>query len=172
MPEIFHSRDCVVYYKDDAYTVTVDADMVQGGWPGGQGVQFVGSTTEDEFLVTYSRGFFGGFLIWGSDEEGDRFTATTRNQPHYRFATMLSGAALFATSSYERYTWASRQAGPLVEITYQANEKLYLSLRGLWTNEDELSLSGDPDAPSPLAGITAQTPKEENRFFLGIQTVM
>ena len=171
MPEIFHTRDCVVYFKDDVYTVVVDDAMVQAGWPGGQGVQFVGSVN-DEFLVTFSRGHFGGFLMWGSDEDGDRFTAMTRNQPHYRFATMLSGAALISTSSYERYTWASRQVGPLVPLAYQTNEKLYLSLRGLWTNEDELSLSGAADAPASLAGIAAQAPKQENNFFLGIQTVM
>jgi hypothetical protein len=171
MPEIFHTRDCIVYYKDDAYTVTVDTPMVQGGWPGGQGAEWVGSV-DDEFLVTYSRGRFGGFLVWGSDEEGDDHTAMTRNQPHYRFATMLSGAALIATSSYERYTWASRQVGPLVPLTYGVNDKLYLSLRGLWTNEDELTVSGDPDAPAPLAGIAAQVPKELNNWFVGIQTVM
>jgi len=171
MPETFQSRDCVIYFKDDTYTVVVDATMVQNGWPGGQGVQFAGSVN-DEFLVTYSRGHFGGFLVWGSDEDGDRFTAITKNQPHYRFATMLGGAALMATSSYERYTWASRQAGPLVPLVYQPNQRLYLSLRGLWTNEDELTVSGDPEAPASLAGIVAQIPKESNNLFLGIQTVM
>ena len=171
MPEIFHTRDCIVYFKDDAYTVIPDSAMVQSGWPGGQGVQFTGSV-DDEFLVTYSRGHFGGLLVWGSDEDGDKYTASTGNQPHYRFATMLSGAALIATTSYERYTWASRQAGPLLPLTYQTNEKLHLSLRGLWTNEDELSLSGAVDAPASLAGIAAQAPRTENNFFLGIQTVM
>ena len=41
MPEIFRSRDCVVHLKDDAYTATVDAALVAGGWPGGQGVKWV-----------------------------------------------------------------------------------------------------------------------------------
>lgn len=171
MPEIFRTRDCIVFWKDDAYTVAVDDNLVQQGWPGGQGVQFVGSVG-DEFLVTFSQGLFGGFLVWGSDEEGDDYTAMTRNQPHYRFATLLAGAALFATSSYERYTWASRQAGPLVSLTHTADQKLYLSLRGLWTNEDELTVSGDPDAPASLAGMVAQVPKELNDYYLGIQTVM
>jgi len=171
MPEILRSRDCIVFFKDDAYTVAVDANLVQQGWPGGQGVQWVGSTS-DEFLVTFSRGFFGGFLVWGSDEMGDDYTAITRQQPYYRFATMLSGAALISTSSYEYYTYASRVAGPLVPLTYLSDQKLYLSLRGLWTNEDELTASGDPAAPSPLAGIVAQIPKALNNYFLGIQTVM
>ena len=171
MPELFRTRDCIVYYLDDAYTVVVDSTLVQQGWAGGQGVQWAG-TVADDFLVTFSRGFFGGFLVWGSDEDGDDFTAGTRNQPHYRFATMLSGAALFVTSSYERYTWASRQVGPLVPLVYQPDQKLYLSLRGLWTNEDELTASGDPAAPSPLAGMTAQIPKALNDYYLGVQTVM
>jgi hypothetical protein len=171
MSEVLYSRDCVIYFKDDSYTVVVDDLMVQGGWPGGQGVQFAGSTA-DEFLVTYSRGHFGGFLVWGSDEEGDRFASMTRSQPHYRYATMLSGATLMATSSYERYTWASRQVGVLVPLTYQANQRLYLSMRGLWTNEDELTVSGDLEAPASLAGIVAQIPKAENNHYLGVQTVM
>jgi hypothetical protein len=171
MPELFRTRDCVVYFKDDSTTVTVDDALAQQGWPGGQGVQWV-DPASDDFIVTFSRGFFGGFLVWGSDEAGDDHTAITRNQPHYRFATMLWGAALFSTSTYERYTWASRQVGPLVPLSYSPDQRLYLSLRGLWTNEDELTLSGDPDAPSPLAGIVARIPKALNDYYLGVQTVM
>jgi len=171
MPEIVRSRDCVVFYKDDTITVAVDDALVQGGWAGGQGVQWVGSTS-DEFIVTYAEGPFAGFLVWGSDEDGDDYTAQTRNQPHYRFATMFGGAALLSTTTYERFTLASRLAGPLVPLTYAVNQPLFLSLRGLWTNEDELTISGDPRAPSPLAGIVAQRPKATNDNFLGIQTVM
>ena len=145
--------------------------MVQGGWPGGQGVQWVGSI-DDKMLVTYSRGKFGGFLVWGSDEIGDDYAATTRNQPHYQFATMLFGATVLSTSSYERYTLASRLAPPLVPLTYSENDILYFSLRGLWTKEDELTLSGDPDAPSVAAGVVVQVPQSWNREFLGIQTTM
>jgi hypothetical protein len=171
MPEIFRTRDCVVFFKDDSTTVAVDDTLVQQGWPGGQGVQWV-DPASDEFLVTFSQGIFGGFLMWGSDEAGDDHTAITRNQPHYRFATMLWGAALFATSTYERYTWASRQVGPLVALSYAPDQRLYLSLRGLWTSEDELTASGSPLAPAPLAGIVAQIPKALNDYYLGVQTVM
>jgi len=170
MAEILRSRDCIVFFKDDAYTVTVDDALVAQGWAGGQGVQWTASP--DEFTVTFSYGLFGGFLVWGSDESADDYTATTRNQPHYRFATMLSGASLLSTSTYERYTWASRQAGPLVPLSFSPNQKLYLSLRGYWTPEDELTASGHVKAPAPLAGVVAQVPKAQNNWFLGIQTVM
>ncbi len=171
MAEILRSRDCIVFVRDDTLTVVVDDTMVQGGWPGGQGAQWVG-TVDDEFLVTYSRGKFGGFLVWGSDEVGDDLAATTRNQPCYHFATMLFGASVFATSSYERYTLASRLIPPLIPLVYTENQSLYLSLRGLWTNEDELSFIVDPDAPSVQAGIVVQVPSALNRQYLCIQTTM
>lgn len=171
MPEIFRSRDCIVFVKDETFTVTVSSAMVAGGWPGGQGVQWADST-KDEFAVTYSRGPFGGFLVWGSDEAGDDFAASTRNQPHYRFATLVCGSNLISTSSYERYTLASRLSPPLVALTYSPDQPLYFSLRGLWTSEDELTISGDPSAPSPVAGYVAQVPKASNSNFLGVQTAM
>lgn len=171
MSEIIRTRDVILFFKDDNYTVVVDQAMVEGGWPGGQGVKWVGSV-DDEFLVTYSDGPVAGFLLWGSDEDGDGFTSMTRNQPHYQFAVMLGGAALLSTSSYERYTLASRLSGPLVPITYTINEPLYFSLRGLWTNEDEQTASGGPLAPSPLAGYVAQVPKTINNLYLSIQTVI
>lgn len=171
MPDFFRTRDCVFFSKDESLPVVVSSAMVQGGWPGGQGVQWVGSV-EDEFLVTYARGQAAGFLIWGSDEDGDKHTAITGHQPHYRFATMISGSVIFATSSYERYTLASRLAPPLVPIVYAPNQPLFFSLRGLWTNEDELTLSGDATAPAGLAGMVAQVPKALNHSFLGVQTLL
>jgi len=171
MPEILRSRDCVTFYKDDTITVVVDSAMVAAGWPGGQGVQWAGST-DDEMIVTFSDGPFAGFLVWGSDEVGDDFTAITRHQPHYQFATMFGGSALISTTSYERFTLASRLAGPLVPLVYTVNMPLHLSLRGLWTSEDELTITGSPRAPAPLAGLVAQIPKASNDNFIGIQTVM
>lgn len=172
MPEILRSRDCVVFFKGDTQTVAVDPAMVSGGWPGGQGVQWV-SSASDERVVTYSNGLYGGFLVWGSDEDGDKYTAITRQQPTYRYATMFSGGCLISTSSYERYTYASRTGGgPLVPLVYQAQDILYLSIRGLWTKEDEMTLSGSPFAPAFFTGFVAQIPKASNRFFLGIQTSM
>jgi hypothetical protein len=169
--EILRSRDCVVFFKGDTQTVAVDQAMVNGGWPGGQGVRWV-QGTGDERIVTFSNGLYGGFLVWGSDEDGDRHTAITRQQPHYRYATMFSGGCLISTSSYEQYTYASRLAGPLVPLVYQIQDILYLSLRGLWTKENELTLSGSPLAPAFFTGFVSQIPKVSNRNFLGIQTSM
>lgn len=172
MSEILRGRDCVVLYYGDRQTVAVDSVLVQGGWPGGQGVRWV-NVAPDVRTVTYSNGLYGGFLIWGSDEPGDRFTSTTRNQIVYREATMLSGGCLMMTTSYERYTYASRiGGGPLVPLVYGANDVLYLSLRGLWTKEDEMTLSGNPLAPAFYVGFVAQLPKPANREYLGIQTAM
>jgi len=171
MSEIVRSRDCVVFFYGDRQTVAVSAAMVTGGWAGGQGVQWANAVT-DERLVTYSKGLYGGFLVWGSDESADQFTAMTRQQLVYRYATMFSGGCLMSTTSYEKYTYASRIAGPLVPLVYLPNDVLYLSLRGLWTKEDELTLSGDPLAPAFFTGFVAQVPKVTNSFFMGIQTSM
>lgn len=172
MTEIIRARDLTLFVKGDSQTVAVSQAMVDLGWPGGQGVQWVASGGVDERVVTFSTGLYGGFLIWGSDEVGDRYTANTRQQPHYRYATMYSGGCLISTTSYERYTYASRIAGPLVPLVYQAQDILYLSKRGLWTKEDEMTLSGDPLAPAFYTGFVAQVPKLRNNFNLGIQTGM
>jgi hypothetical protein len=171
MAEILRSRNCIIFYKGDSTTVTVSSAMVASGWAGGQGVQWAG-IVGDERIVTYSQGFFGGFMFWGSDEQGDDYTAITRQQVVYRYATMFFGGCLIATSSYESYTYASRLAGPLVPINYRPNDVLYLSLRGLWTKEDELTLSGSLAAPAPIVGYVAQLPKSANRNYLGIQVSM
>jgi hypothetical protein len=172
MPEIIRSRDCVVFFKGDTQPVIVSPDMIRLGWSGGQGVQWVDSPT-DERMVTFSSGLYGGFLVWGSDESADEFTAMTKQQLVYQYAVMLSGGCLMATTSYERYTYASRIVGPpYVPISYQANDILYLSKRGLWTKEDEMTLSGDPLAPCFFTGFVAQIPKSVNSNFLGIQTSM
>lgn len=171
MPEIIRARNCIVFHKGDTLTVAIDDAMAAGGWPGGQGVMWKDSS-QDEFLTTYSDGRGVGFLIWGSDEDADQFTALTRNQPTYRFAVMIFGNSLISTSSFEQYTYASRIAGPpFVPLVYGPNDPLYFSLRGLWTKEDEATLSGKPYAPLDPVGIVAQLPKPSNNNFLGIQTL-
>lgn len=173
MTEILRSRDCIVLFKGDSTTVTVSSAMVAGGWAGGQGVQWVGAAQDDR-VVTYSSGLYGGFLVWGSDETGDRYTAMTNQQTSYRYATMFFGGSLISTSTYERYTYASRVAGTPVPIVYSANDPLYFSLRGLFTNEDELSQQSptNPLAPAFFVGFVAQIPKAPNNYWLGIQTSM
>lgn len=178
MPEIVRGRDLILFKKGDHFQVTVSEELSQGGWPGGQGVKWADSS-KDEFKVTYSDGICSGFLLWGSDEAGDKFTAMTGNQPYYRFAVMYSGGSFFSTSSYERYTYASRTGGgPLVPIVYNTNDFLFMSLRGLWTKEDEWDLSGDPRGPladqtfvGGLAGMVSQVPSVLNDHFMAIQTL-
>lgn len=165
------SRDCGVFIMGDTHMVVPDAVMLAGGWAGGQGVKWVSSTT-DEFTVSFSDGLFGGFLIWGSDESADKFTAMTRNQIVYETAVMVAGNAMISTSTYEQFTRASRLVGPLVSLVYAASDLLYFSLRGLWTKEDEMTLSGALLAPAVSTGVVAQVPKAVNQFFLGIQVVM
>jgi hypothetical protein len=158
MPELFRSRDAVIWVKAETLTVSVTPSMIQSGWPGGIGVTFA-PITQDEILVTVSDGLGGGFLLWGSDESGDQFTSMTENQPYYGFAVLGMGAWLIATSTFEQYTYASRQSGPLVPITYNGSDRLFFSLRGFFTNEDEWTLSGDPRAPNDnVVGFVAQTP--------------
>lgn len=167
-----YSRDCIVHFKGDSTTVTVSAAMVAGGWAGGQGVQWDGVVADDR-VVTYSTGLYGGFLVWGSEETGDKYTAITDQQKVYKHATMFFGGCLISTSSYERYTYASRiGGGPLVPLIYASNDILYLSRRGLWSKEDEMTLAGDPNAPAFFTGFVSQLPKQVNNFFLGIQTSM
>lgn len=170
MPEQPRTRDCIILVKGDAYPVTVADAMATAGWQGGQGVQWAPSS-KDEFLVTNSDGFYAGFMLWGSDESSDQFTAMTRNQPFYRFATVGAGGWHILTRSYEKYTYASRiGGGPLVPITYNASDKLVFSLRGFWTKEDEWTLSGDPRAPnSYYIGFVSQAPSALTEFYMGIQ---
>ena len=175
--DIIRGRNCVIFINGDTQTVTVDAAMLAGGWVGGQGVQWVHSST-DERTVTYSKGLYGGFLLWGSNESADQFTAMTGQFLKYQEAVIVSGRAIMSTVAYEKYTYASRVAhalnplAPLVPLVYAPKDLLYFSLRGLWTKEDELTLSGDPLAPCFFTGFCAQRPKENNQFFLGIQTSM
>jgi len=170
--DLIRSRDCVVFVKGETFEVSVDPAMLASGWPGGQGVRWVNSST-DNFTVTYSDGRFGGYLIWGSLESADQYTAMTGQQLVYGNAVMVAGRGLISTSSYERYTYASRLGGPpFVPLVYTASTPLFFSLRGLWTIEDELSLSGSPLAPALQAGVVAQVPKDVNEFFLGVQTTL
>lgn len=170
MAEILRSRDCIVFFKSASTTVAVSDAMARNGWPGGQGVMWT-PPNQDVPTVTYSNGLYGGMLVWGSDENGDDYASITRSQPTYKFATLLVGGNLIATSTYERYTYASRAAGgPLVPLVYGINDLLYFSLRGYWSKENEADIIHAPYAPAFFCGFVAQLPKESNKHFLGIQT--
>jgi hypothetical protein len=164
------TRDVLILFKGDAYPVTIDATMALGGWKGGQGVKWVESS-KDELCVTYSDGYYAGFLLWGSDESSDKFVASTGNQPAYRFATIGAGGWLIVTSTFERYTWESRQAGSLVEIVYKAGDRLLFSNRGYFTTQDEWSLSDDPRKPNAyFIAYVAQPPTDANNHYMTVQT--
>jgi hypothetical protein len=89
----------------------------------------------------------------------------------YGYGIFCAGGWLISTQTYEHYTWASRQMGPLVPIVYTVGQRLAFSNRGLWTNEDEWTLAGDPRAPNTFyIAYVAQVPRAENNYFLVLQT--
>jgi hypothetical protein len=164
-------RDCYVLFKGDAYTVAVSDTMKAGGWMGGQGVQWTDSP-RDEFIVTYSDGLYGGFMLWGSNEVPDGLTSMTGSQATYGYGVFCAGGWLIATRAFERYTYASRiGGGALVENTYQVGQRLVFSLRGLWTVEDEWTLSSDPRGSNGyFIGNIVQAPTADNNYYLTLQT--
>lgn len=170
MPEQSRTRDCIILVKGDTYPVTIDDELATEGWLGGQGVQW-SAPVKDEFLVKRSDGLYAGFMLWGSDETSDQFTAMTRNQPAYRFSTIGAGGWVIMTTTYEKYTYASRVGGgPLVPIVYQESDKLLFSLRGYWTSEDEWTETSDPrGANAYFIGFVVQSPTQALLNYMTIQ---
>lgn len=168
---ILRSRDLLLFFKGDIYTVTPDPVMLAQGWAGGQGVMWAPGFN-DERTVTFSDGRYGGVILWGSDEDADQFLGITGTQEVNYFAVFAAGGNLLTTRTYERYTYASRLAPPLVPIVYTPNQILYYSLRGWFTPEDEATLTLKPWAPNFFVGFVAQVPREDNDWFLGVQTSM
>jgi len=164
-------RDCFVLFKGDAYPVAVSQDMMSQGWHGGQGVRWIDSP-RDEFLVTFSDGLYGGFMLWGSNEPSDVLTSLTGSQAEYGYGTFCSGGWVIATKTVELYTYASRTGpGPLVRLNYQVGERVRFSLRGFWTKEDEWTLSGDPRGSNGYyIGNVVQAPSPDNNDYIVIQT--
>jgi hypothetical protein len=168
--EFPRTRDCYVLFKGDTYPVGVSQAMITNGWLGGQGVMWTDSP-KDEFMVTYSDGAYGGFLLWGSNEDSDVLASLTLSQPTYGYGVFCAGGNLIATRTYEKYTYASRQVGPLVPINYVVGQRLVFSLRGYWTPEDEWTLSLDPRRPNGFfIGNIVQAPSADNNYYLTIQT--
>ena len=169
MTEIFRTRDLILFAKGDNYTAVPGPIMRSTGWRGGQAVRWV-TGVNDEITVELSDGRYGAVILYGSDELADMHTGMSGSQITAKWITTAPGGSLISTSSYEKYTWASRQAGPLVPLVYTYNQILYFSLNGNWTNEDEATLSGAAWAPNFFTGFVAQVPKALNNFFLGVQT--
>jgi hypothetical protein len=168
--EVARTRDVIVFFKGATITVDVTDQDARDGWVGGQGFQWAPSTS-DRLFATRSDGLYGGFALWGSNESSDEFTAMTGNQPTYRYVVLGAGGWLISTANYERYTYESRTGGgALVPIGYQPSDRLVFSLRGLFTKQDEWSLSGDSrGANSYYIGFVTQRPTADRNWHLGIQ---
>lgn len=171
--ELVRSRDVVTLVKGQTFPVGLSTHLLTAGWAGGQGVMWIDSPY-DVWQVDFSDGTPNGFLLWGSNESADQFSAYTQNQPTYDFAVLCYGTWVITTSTYEKYTYASRIAGPpFVPIVYNPSDRLRFSLRGLWTNEDEWTLSGDPRAPNRFfVGYVIEPPATYNNNYLMFQTTM
>ena len=166
--EIFRTRDVVVFVKSKTIPVMIDPTLAAGGWPGGQGVQWVDDPNFDTFKVTYSAGRYGGFLLWGSDESSDQYISATQSQPAYKYGVMAIGPWVVSTTTFETYTLASRLAGPLVKNVYTPGEKLRFSLRGYFTPEKE-----DPSLPDLFVARIIQAPNPNiNNNYLEIQSMI
>jgi len=171
MPEQPRNRDCIILKKGGAIPVSITDVLARGGWQGGQGCQWAGSN-KDELLVTYSDGLYAGFLLWGSNETADKFTAMTMNQPVYHQAVIGVGGWMISTVSYEKYTWNSRNGigPPGVLIDYHASDRLLFSLRGYWTKEDEWTLALDPRRPNAyFIGFVSQAPSPVTKDYMTVQ---
>lgn len=167
--ELPRTRDCIILVRGDAYAVAVDDTLAVQGWQGGSGVKWALSLA-DRPTVTRSDGYYAGFALWGSNESSDQYTAMSGQFPTYKFLVLGAGGWLIATRSFEQYTYASRHAGPLVPLTYTASDRLIFSLRGLWTKEDEWTLSGDPRGANEFyIGFVAQAPSPVTSQYMTIQ---
>jgi hypothetical protein len=170
--DIPRTRDVIVLVKDLSFPVMVTDAVVQAGWVGGVGVTWAPSP-DDNFLATFSDGTYGGFLLWGSNETADQFSAYTGNQPTYKFGVACTGTWVISTIAFEKYTLQSRLIPPLVQNVYTVGQRLRFSLRGFWTPQDEWTISGDPRAPNNfLVGSIVQAPNPSNSNYLMVQTAI
>jgi hypothetical protein len=169
MSEIFRTRDVVVFSKSKTIPVMIDPALAAGGWPGGQGVQWIDDPNFDTFKVTYSAGRYGGFLLWGSNESSDQYISATQNQPTYKYAVMCIGPWVVSTTTFEQYTYASRTGGgPLVKNVYTPGNKLRFSRRGYFTPEKE-----DPALPDLFVARVIQAPNLAiNNGYLELQSMI
>jgi len=172
MTEIVRERDVIIFVKDLAVPVNLSAAMSQAGWPGGQGVKWFDSGS-DNFTVTFSDGEAAGFLLWGSNEDSDQFISYTGNQTKYNFGVIGAGTWIISTLTYERYTLQSRLVPPLVENAYVPGTRLHFSLRGYFTPQDEWTISGDPRAPNTIfVGTVIHAPSADNKQYLMVQPLI
>lgn len=170
--EIPRTRDVITLVKGQTIPAVVSDNMAKLGWPGGQGVTWIDSPS-DTFLVDYADGTYAGFMLWGSNESADQFNAFTQNQPTYKFGVVCCGTWVISTSSFEQYTLQSRMAGPLVPNTFKVGSRLRFSLRGLFTPQDEWTISGDLRAPNNFfCAVIIEAPSSSNSNYIMLQTTL
>lgn len=167
------NRDCIILVKDATFPVAISSSLLEAGWTGGTGVQWTGvNTGTRHFEVSLGYGNASGFLLSGSAESGDQFTSMTGTVVNYRVSAMGAGGTVLSTLSFESFTLASRLALGAVPLSYTENTPLFMSVRGRWTTEDELSILGDPLAPAPQLGWVTQVPSALTNYFLGVRTTL
>jgi hypothetical protein len=173
--------DVEVLFRGDSVQVTVGPELRLTGWRGGLWVQYV--TGPQDFTVEVSDGNATcGFILfqsenyelippWGTGPGSpDNYTG---QQPRATFApgvvTALSGGcrAYFKMFETVALNAGTRSGGP---ITYNLNDRLYVSENGYLCNDDptELALVGitEPQA----VGIVSAVPASRNGNRLGVDT--
>ena len=142
-------RELSVFHKGDSMPMKIDTVMAKKGWPGGIFVRWIDDGT-GEPCVTIADGRYCGFTPFGSDEPADQYTSITKSNPTWRYISLFFGGNFIATTSYEKYTYASRHsAGPLVPLVYAPQDFLYVSENGLMTKEDESNSAVNPGGLFP-----------------------
>mgnify|MGYP000908261228 CR=1 FL=1 len=177
--EGYLNRDVALFHRGDSATFKVSAAAAAAGWSGGTFMKWVDDGSGEPTLGI-ADGRYCGFAAFGSDEPGDRFTAMTGQNPHYRYAALYFGGNFLATRTYEKYTYASRHSGPLVPLSYHAQQFLYVSENGKLTPEDEsdvaVNASGEFPDGSPITerflffGLCAVPPSSKTNGYVYVQT--
>ncbi len=179
LPEM--TRDLVILAKGDSITVQLEESLADDGWLGGSFAKWV-QDPRGFPTVQKADGRYCGFFLFGSNEGGDQYTAITGQNPHYSYATLQFGGNVGYTNTYERYGYKARHGlGPVVPLTYTANQLLYVSENGILTNENESDLTtyeahdfpdGDPvpDMSFIAFGLCMTPPADVTNQYIGIQT--
>lgn len=174
------NRQCPIFHKGDSMPIQISTALAARGWLGGEFVKWHDDGTGQP-TVTIADGRYCGFMPFGSNEPSDQYTSMTGQNPLYKYITMFFGGNFLATTTYEKYTYISRNGpGPLVPLVYTAQQFLYVSENGKITNQDESDVAvnpghlfpnGDPILePFLQFGICACPPIAANKFFLFAQT--
>lgn len=167
---VSQALDVEVMIPGDRIPVTVVGSLLQAGWIGGQFARYVA-----DFQVDASNGLrSAGFLLRSSEQVTggvDNLRSEynyTGIQPANRLSpntvTMVAGGGRFMFRLYETRAVTDRVAGPL--LIYNHNDNLYVSERGLLTNESTaLAFVG---ITNPIfVGVVSAIPSSATDFRLG-----